>query len=171
MSITSLTPLARSESPRFLEDVTPEPATAQVAPAQQPDNGTPLRNYSGAIYRILDMTAPLLSGPLVFGAAGPAMESPTASTQTEAAVFAEPSDLEKIDRVNHDRLLLLARRYAQDGELTSEENARLLVSSIRVERGIPRVTDEDFDYLKQVKATVAEIGENTQARRDRLNLR
>lgn len=60
-----------------------------------------------------------------------------------------PVGLTPAESANHLKMELLAREYVS-GQLSTEEEARLVIVTERVRKLIPRVTVEDFEKLEEI---------------------
>jgi hypothetical protein len=75
----------------------------------------------------------------------------------------------EVEAENWTRLELLAREFV-DGQLSTEEQARLAIVSERVRRLIPSVTAEDFEALETMIEDVRRIEAEDIERRRRLGI-
>lgn len=165
------TALVEPRTVEFLKDKTHREKPGKDVPvALPPQEGTPLKGYDiSGLFRFVDITAPFLSAPFI-ASAGQAIQPQVHDLGPPSEIVTTQPEATRIERVNLDRLQLLARRFVH-GKLSQEDEARLLVSSIRVETAIPRVTQADFDHLGEIAARLGRIGERVEERRTKFGLR
>ena len=82
-----------------------------------------------------------------------------------------PVGLTPAESANHLKMELLAREYVS-GQLSTEEEARLVIVTERVRKLIPRVTVEDFEKLEEIAKDLQIIeDENLEIERQLLALK
>ena len=86
-----------------------------------------------------------------------------------APLHRETPQISEAEAANRARLELLARQYIAR-QLSTEEEARLVIVSERVRRLIPRVTAEDFEALENIREEAKRIESVDIERRQRLGI-
>lgn len=88
----------------------------------------------------------------------PLVSEEVARPSTRWRSFDEQPQTDQFERVNNDRIALLARKYVNKESFSDEEHARLAIVTERVRRLLPAVTSNDFERIEKFVQTVQRIG-------------
>lgn len=91
------------------------------------------------------------------------------STSNGSVDLSESDSRSEVEKLNEDRIRLLARRYADAG-FSREDEARLEILQARILHLLPSVEQRDFEHLEELASVTRRVHERHLERMNRLGL-